>query len=149
MNASKNARLRGAPDQSGNFSTISKLGTLVSASLLVVAVLFSGGSAQAQNMLINPGAETGDLTGWNQSPSGYKYAVSTNQFIPNSGNSNYLAHSGAYTFQLFDTTADTSYIYQDFPAIAGSQWSASSYIIGYAANYFGGRFISGNDGGLF
>ena len=105
---------------------------------MLLAVLFSGGSAQAQNMLINPGAETGDLTGWNQSPSGYKYAVSTNQFIPNSGNSNYLAHSGAYTFQLFDTTADTSYIYQDFPAIAGSQWSASSYIIGYAANYFGG-----------
>jgi hypothetical protein len=138
MNASKNARLRGVLDQSSNFSTISRFGILVSASLLVVAVLFSGGSAQGQNMLINPGAETGDLTGWNQSPSGYKYAVSTNQFIPNSGNSNYLAHSGAYTFQLFDTTADTSYIYQDFPAIAGSQWSASSYIIGYAANYFGG-----------
>ncbi len=89
-------------------------------------------------MLINPGAETGDLTGWNQSTSGYKFVVSTNQFIPNSGNSNYLAHSGKYTFELFDTTADTSYIYQDFPANAGSQWSASCDIIGYASNYFGG-----------
>ncbi len=105
---------------------------------MLLAALFSGYSVHGQNMLINPGAETGDLTGWNQSTSGYKFVVSTNQFIPNSGNSNYLAHSGKYTFELFDTTADTSYIYQDFPANAGSQWSASCDIIGYASNYFGG-----------
>jgi hypothetical protein len=105
--------------------------------IFLAALVSIGGSVKAQNMLINPGAETGDLTGWNQSTGGYKYVVSTNQFIPNSGNSNYLAHSGKYTFELFDTTADTSYIYQDFPAIAGSQWSASSDIIGYASNYFG------------
>jgi hypothetical protein len=104
----------------------------------MLASLALCGGIKAQNMLINPGAETGDLTGWNQSTGGYKYVVSTNQLVPNSGNLNYLAHSGTNTFELFDTTADTSYIYQDFPAIAGSQWSASCYAIGYAANYFGG-----------
>jgi hypothetical protein len=109
---------------------------IVSVSLLASLAMCSG--IKAQNMLINPGAETGDLTGWNQSPGGYKYTVSTNQLVPNGGGLNYLAHSGSNTFELFDTTADSSYIYQDFPAIAGSQWSASSYIIGYAANYFGG-----------
>jgi hypothetical protein len=115
-------------------SSIKKLAGLAS-----VAALGICGVVEAQtNVLVNPGAETGDLTGWNQSTGGYKYVVSTNQFIPNSGNSNYLAHSGQYTFQLFDTTADTSYIYQDFPAIAGSQWAASCYAIGYASNYFGG-----------
>ena len=93
---------------------------------------------KAQNMLINPGVENGTLSGWNQSSSGYKFVVSTNQLVPNSGGENYLAHSGKYTIQLFDTTADTSYIYQDFPANAGSQWSAGCYAIGYAANYFGG-----------
>ncbi len=89
----------------------------------------------AQNVLVNPGAETGDLTGWQQSNTGYKYVVSTNQTIPGSS-ANFLAHSGKYTFQLFDTTADTSFIYQDYPAIEGSQWSASCYAICYASNYF-------------
>jgi hypothetical protein len=101
-------------------------------------ILFGGGAEAAStpyNMLINPGAETGDLTGWHLSNTGYKFVVSTNQLIPYS-HSNYLARSGAYTFQLFDTTADTAYIYQDFAAIAGSQWSASCYAISYASNYF-------------
>ena len=106
---------------------------------LVCAILLGGfalcGSANAQNVLVNPGAETGDLTGWLQSNTGYKYVVSTNQTIPNSS-SNFLAHSGKYTFQLFDTTADSSFIYQDYAAIAGSQWSASAYAICYASNYF-------------
>src|ERR1017187_2009229 len=109
---------------------------LVCVSMLASLALCGG--IKAQNILINPGAETGDLTGWNQSTGGYKYVVSTNQLVPNSGNLNYLAHSGTHTLELFHTTADTSYIYQDFPAIAGSQWSASCYAIGYAANYFGG-----------
>jgi hypothetical protein len=106
-------------------------------------VLIFGVGATAQNVLINPGAETGDFTGWNLSGgAGYKYVVSTNQYIPNSAPSNYLAHSGKYTFELFDTTADSSYIWQDFPAIAGSQWSASVYAICYASNYFGAGSVA-------
>ncbi len=106
--------------------------------LLLASLALCGGIKAQTNVLVNPGAETGDLTGWSQSPTGYKYVVSTNQFIPNSGNSNYLAHSGKFTIQLFDTSVDSSYIFQDFPAIAGSQWAASCYAIGYASNYFSG-----------
>ena len=39
-------------------------------------------------------------------------------------------------FQLFDTTADSAYIWQDYAAVAGSQWSASCWAICYASNYF-------------
>ncbi len=47
-----------------------------------------------------------------------------------------MAHSGKYVFQLFDTTGDSSYIYQEYAAIPGSQWSASCYAICYSNNYF-------------
>jgi hypothetical protein len=122
------------PALSGARPTNSTVGKLICA--VTVASLALCGSANAYNVLVNPGAETGDLTGWQQSLTGYKYVVSTNQFIPNSGNSNFLAHSGKYTFQLFDTTADSAYIYQDFAAVAGSQWAASCWAICYASNYF-------------
>jgi len=131
----RNLGLLGLLVRSGGQFTNSKISQMVCLSLLASFALCGG--IKAQNVLINPGAETGDLTGWNQSPNGYKYVVSTNQYIPNSAPSNYLAHSGKYTIQLFDTTGDSSYIYQDFPAIAGSQWAASCYAIGYASNYFG------------
>ena len=39
-------------------------------------------------------------------------------------------------FELSDTTADSAYMYQDFAAVAGSQWSASCWAICYASNYF-------------
>jgi hypothetical protein len=119
--------------QPGTRATNSRVGRLVCATLLAGMALC--GSAGAANVLVNPGAETGDLTGWQQSLTGYKYVVSTNQTIPNS-TSNFLAHSGGYTFQLFDTTADSAYIYQDFAAVAGSQWAASCWTICYASNYF-------------
>ena len=124
---------------SGTRLTNAKVGNLICGAVLA-GLLLSGGSAKATfspyNVLINPGAETGDFTGWQQSLTGYKYVVSTNGTIPNSGGSNFLAHSGQYTFQLFDTTADSAYIYQDFAAIAGSQWSANCWAICYASNYF-------------
>ena len=88
------------------------------------------------NTLINPGAETGDLTGWNTSLSGYIYVVSTNQLVPNTTSEYILAHSGSNAFQMFDTTADRAIMYQDYAAVAGSQWSASAWAICYASNYF-------------
>ena len=106
---------------------------------LVGLLLFGADSARAvpvpYNVLINPGAETGDLTGWNVSSTGYIYVVSTNGTIPSTTN-NYLTHSGKYMFQTFDITADSAYIYQDYAAIAGSQWSADCWAICYASNYF-------------
>ena len=67
----------------------------------------------------------------------------TNSVIPNDtapGATNYLAHSGTNTFQLFDTTANSAIIYQDYPAAAGSQWTASCWAICYASNYFDSAF---------
>jgi hypothetical protein len=136
MNASNNVRLSGASDQSGSFLTISRVGSLISASLLAVATLFSSGSVKATNVLVNPGAETGDFTGWSRSLTGYSFVVSTNSLINGAGTGNVLAHSGKNVFQLFDTTTDSSYIYQEYAAIAGSQWSASCYAICYSNNYF-------------
>jgi hypothetical protein len=133
MNASKNVCLSGTSDQSGIFSTISRVGGLISASLLAIATLFSGGSVEATNVLLNPGAEAGSLTNWNTSLTGYIYVVSTNTEV---GGQNILAHSGSNVFQLFNTTGNSSYLYQDIAADAGSQWSASCYAICYASNYF-------------
>src|ERR1039457_3668196 len=108
---------------------------------LFYVMLLSGfvsfaGSAKATNVLVNPGAETGDFTGWSRSLTGYSFVVSTNSLINGAGTGNVLAYSGKYAFQLFDTTADSSYIYQEYAAIAGSQWSASCYAICYSNNYF-------------
>src|ERR1019366_1747908 len=138
-----NLRLSGSSVQSDARSTNSKVNNRVCATFLAGLILFGGG-AKAANVLLNPGAETGDLTGWNVSNTGYKYVVSTNGTIPNSGTNsnftNYLAHSGKWTFQLFDTTgnegAPRAFIYQDFATLAGSQWSASCWTICYASNYF-------------
>jgi hypothetical protein len=144
--SNKNLVQAGLSGQSGVRSNNFRIKQWSSAGLLAcLFILLFGGVAGAQNVLINPGAETGDFTGWNLSGgAGYKFVVSTNQYIPNSAPSNYLAHSGKYTFELFDTTADSSYIWQDFPAIAGSQWSSSVYAISYASNYIGGAAGSGS-----
>jgi hypothetical protein len=129
----QNLGLFGSSIQSGGQSTSSKISRRICASLLA-GFMFAGVSTQAYttNVLVNPGAETGDLTGWQQSLTGYKYAVLTNY---SSGSSINLAHSGKYTFQLFDTTGDAAIMYQDYAAIAGSQWTATGYAISYASNY--------------
>ncbi len=132
-NITKILPLLNSPAQSGATWTNSKIGRLACATLL--ASLAFCGSANAYNILKNPGAETGDLTSWQESLTGYKYVVSTNGIIPGD-TTNFLAHSGQYTFQLFDTTADSAYIYQDFAAAPGSQWAASCWAICYASNYF-------------
>ena len=72
---------------------------------------------------------------------GYCNIVSTNGLIPgrnptNTIFTNFLAHSGAYTFQMFDTTSDGFYMYQDYPCRAGSTWSAQCWAICYQSNYF-------------
>jgi len=114
-------------------------------SVVVVGFVLCGGSAVAltpYNVLVNPGAETGDLTGWQVNAAvGYVYAVSTNGGMAGVTNTPYstnqfLAHSGSHTFQMFNTTGpDFVAIYQDFAAISNSLWSASCWAICYASNY--------------
>ena len=43
---------------------------LACAAVLAGALLLTGGSAQAANVLINPGAETGTTAGWTMDPDG-------------------------------------------------------------------------------
>jgi hypothetical protein len=93
--------------------------------IFLAGLILFGGDAKADNVLVNPGAETGDLTGWHVSTTGDAFA--SPKFYP---------HSGSWSFELFDTTGDSAFIYQDYAAVAGSQWSASCYAICYAANYF-------------
>jgi hypothetical protein len=125
-----NLRLSGSPVQSDARSTNSRVSNLVCATILAGLILFGGG-AKAANMLINPGAETGDFTGWTVGLTGYEYVVGTN------GNRlSRSVNSGQYMFQLFDTTASSAIIYQDFAANPGSQWSGSCYAVSYATDYF-------------
>jgi hypothetical protein len=140
-----NRRLSGSSVQSGARSTNSKVIPRVCATFLAGLILFLfAGSAKAAapyNVLVNPGAEMGNLTGWNASLTGYIYVVSTNGTMAGVTNgtistNQFLAHSGEWTFQLFDTDATSASIYQDYAAIAGSQWSASCWAICYASNYF-------------
>ena len=115
-----------------------KVSGLVCATVFATLLLLCGGNAKAYstaNVLTNPGAETGDLTGWSVSLTGYSFVVSTNGLVANTTNENFVAHSGEYTFELFDTTGNSSYIYQNFAADPGSQWMASCYALCYASNY--------------
>ena len=133
-----NLRAFGSSLQSGSRSVNSKIINWLCVSFLASLILL-GGSAKATpapyNVLVNPGAETGDLTGWDVSSTGYIYVVSTNNLVPGTTNK-FSAHSGACMFQMFDTTADSAYMYQDYPAAGGSEWSASVWAICYASNYF-------------
>jgi hypothetical protein len=136
MNASSNDLLQSQSFfPSRAWRACSGMRHLFCVTLLAGLVSFAG-STKATNVLVNPGAETGDFKGWSRSLTGYNYVVSTNNLIGGAGSGNVLAHSGKYVFQLFDTTTTSSYIYQEYAAIAGSQWSASCYAICYASNYF-------------
>jgi hypothetical protein len=125
----------GSAAQSGAHSTTTSISRWIRATLATWLIFLCGG-AKAYNILINPGAETGDLTGWNLLPTDYFWVESTNNLVPGTASEHILAHSGEFVFQSFNTAAGSSYIYQDFAAIAGSQWSASCYAICYASNYF-------------
>jgi hypothetical protein len=130
-----NPFLRVSSFQSGTLRT-SSIGKLVCAILLFAGFILTGGEARAStNVLVNPGAENG-LAGWKLSLTGYIQVVNTNQLINGAGSGNIFVHSGSNEFELFNTTANTTVIYQDFPAAPGSQWTASCYAICYASNYF-------------
>ena len=101
---------------------------------------FYGGSAKAVNVLINPGAETGNTTGWTMDPDGS--IANTNQYYYNGGAdypptaSNILAHTGEYCFKTYQTYANAATrIYQDYAAGPGSQWTANCYALSHSQDY--------------
>ena len=104
----------------------------------VLAVgLSSGNFVNAANVLVNPGAETGDFTGW--TPVGTASVASTNDLYYNGGNpvgaSNILTHSGEYCFKTYNNVGGATYIYQTVATTAGSQWSASVYALSHLQDY--------------
>lgn len=119
----------------GRNSTTAIVRRLVGVAVLSASI-FVGVNAKAwtTNVLINPSAETGDFTGWNVGLNPYLYVVNTNSLIPNS-TGNILSHSGSNVFEIFNTTGNDTYMYQDFAAIEGSEWTANGYAISYASNY--------------
>ena len=96
-------------------------------------------AASAVNVLVNPGAETGNSTGWilDQKAS----VASTNDFQWNGGvnypplASNILAHSGAYAFKTYQDQPGLTRIYQDFAVAPGSQWTASCFALSHQQDY--------------
>jgi len=135
-------RQNAAPMQAGGRSTTSNNCLLVCAVTLLVGLFLFGGSARAANVLINPGAETGNSTGWTLDPDGS--VASTNDFYYNGGQSyppyasNILAHTGAYCFKTYQTYANAATrIYQDIATAPGSQWTASCYALSHSQDYIG------------
>jgi hypothetical protein len=105
--------------------------------MAVASLLVCGMAAKATNALVNPGAETGDTTGWTVFNSGS--AVSTNSFLVNGGDSanasNVMAFSGAWVFKTYNTSYARTMLYQDIAASAGSQWSGSVHAYSHAQDY--------------
>jgi hypothetical protein len=134
-------RLNAAPIQSGGRSTTSIISMLAScAVMLLVGLVLFGGSTQAANVLINPGAETGNSAGWTLDQKAS--IASTNGYYWNGGTnyppaaSNILAHTGGYVFTTYqDWAAAGTRVYQDIAAAPGSQWSASCYGLSHAQDY--------------
>jgi hypothetical protein len=102
--------------------------------------ILGGSGAMAANVLINPGAETGDSTGWTFDAKAS--VASTNDYNYNAGvsypptASNVLSHTGAYVFKTYqDTGGASTRIYQDIATAAGSQWNASCYALSHIQDY--------------
>ena len=105
----------------------------------VVGCLALCDKASAANVLVNPGAETGDSSGWvlDQKAS----VASTNDYQWNAGQnyppyaSNILSHSGAYVFKTYQDVGGLTRIYQDFAVAPGSQWTGSCYALSHLQDY--------------
>ena len=134
-----NLRLSGSSVQSAARSTNSKVNNRVCATFLAGLILFGGG-AKAANVLVNPGAETGDSAGWTLDAKAG--VASTNNYYYNGGisyppaASNILSHTGAHVFKTYqDAGGAATRIYQDVATAAGSQWTASCYALSHIQDY--------------
>jgi hypothetical protein len=120
-------------------SIILKIGNFVWATVMACLILL-GGKATAANVLVNPGAETGNSTGWVFDTKAS--VASTNAYNYNGGisypptASNILSHTGAYVFKTYqDTGGALTRIYQDIAAGPNSQWSANCYALSHLQDY--------------
>ena len=125
------------------------LASTVAGIALGAAVIFSGGAARAStNVLINPGFETGSVSGW--TPYGSAFVESTNNTYFNGGNpvgaSNVLTHSGTFTFKTFGSfngvANNTNGVFQDVLTGPGSVWSATGFGLSHVQDFIGGENLA-------
>ena len=107
---------------------------------ILAAGLLSASLGNAANVLINPGAEAGNSSGWTLDAKAS--VASTNDYQWNAGvnypptASNILAHTGEYVLKSYqDAGLASTRIYQDFAVAPGSQWSASCYALSHEQDY--------------
>jgi Immunoglobulin I-set domain len=126
--------------QSSGCSITSIIINLVACAAILAGFGHFGGSAKAANVLVNPGAETGNITGWTLDPDG-SIASATDYYYNGGTNyppyaSNILTHTGGYCFKTYQTYANANTrIYQDIAAGPGSQWTANCYALSHAQDY--------------
>lgn len=118
---------------------------LVASSFGLIMMLGSQAYAST-NVLGNPGFETGKASPWISY--GNALIESTNNVYYNGGQpggSNVLTHSGTYaakTYGLFNGANNYDGFYQDFPAAAGSVWTAAGYALTHEQDLMGfGNFF--------
>lgn len=105
---------------------------LVKASVLCtgfVLTLFFSAAPVSANIVVNPGFETGDFTGWTANPSSsFPWAVTSGN--PHSGT--YDASTGCVGAQCVDQTnlSTAAYLYQNLVTAPGSTYSLSFYFEG-------------------
>ena len=115
-----------------------------SAALALFAFIPATLSDAATNLLVNPGFETGDSTGWTFV--GIHAVESTNNTYYNGGQpggSNVLTHAGTYvgkTYGSFSGGYNANGYFQDAVAGPGSVWSAG----GFALSHQQGLIQGGN-----
>lgn len=112
-----------------------------------MAVAFAS-VAFGQNMLTNPGFETGDLTGWTEAHAGSFSAVQSSGFAGGS------SHSGNFMFAFGAlSSTDAEDFYQDVATVAGNQYDVSFWAMDLEANgtsqnlavTFGGNTVFNGD----
>lgn len=92
---------------------------LKTAALVAVVLLVTGSVATAQNLLTNPGFESG-LDGWGFWGNTYAEVTNAPQFVPYEGNglvSFFGNWSGPYNVSGF---------FQEFPTVPGDEWTMSA-----------------------
>src|SRR5215831_18084751 len=77
--------------------------------VIALVLLFGTSSVAQQNLLTNPGFETGDFTGWTMTQNSPNYGVNTNGFLitgtdPSFGPITVVTHSGNYA--AYSTVCD-------------------------------------------
>lgn len=98
---------------------------------VAVAALCGTQAASAQNLLVNPGFESG-LVGWNAFGNVFAEAANPPAIVPNSGNGVVKMFGG------FSGGFNVGGLFQEFATTAGTEWELSGF-----ARHFSGDAIAG------